>query len=92
MSAATIRARSARAEGFTPDQRAKFAAWMDRIYAGFVSRVAEGRKLPPERVREIAKGRVWTGVQAKQLGLVDELGGFYEAVDKAKAWPGSRAR
>ncbi|WP_426013701.1 signal peptide peptidase SppA [Caulobacter sp. DWR2-3-1b2] len=72
-------------QGFTPDQRAKFAGWMDRIYAGFVARVAEGRKLPPERVREIAKGRVWTGVQAQQLGLVDELGGFYEAVDKAKS-------
>jgi protease-4 len=71
-------------DGFTPDQRAKFSAWMDRIYAGFVGRVAEGRKLPVERVREIAKGRVWTGVQAKQLGLVDELGGFYEAVEKAK--------
>jgi protease-4 len=70
---------------FTPDQRAKFAAWMDRIYVGFVARVAEGRKLPVERVREIAKGRVWTGVQAKQLGLVDELGGFYEAVEKAKS-------
>ncbi|EJL29222.1 signal peptide peptidase SppA, 67K type [Caulobacter sp. AP07] len=75
-------------EGFTPDQRAKFSAWMDRIYGGFVNRVAEGRKLPPERVREIAKGRVWTGVQAKQLGLVDELGGFYEAVDKAKSLAG----
>ncbi|PZR32209.1 signal peptide peptidase SppA [Caulobacter segnis] len=72
-------------DGFTPEQRAKFAGWMDRIYAGFVTRVAEGRKLPPERVREIAKGRVWTGEQAKQLGLVDELGGFYQAVDKAKA-------
>jgi protease-4 len=75
-------------QGFTPDQRAKFSAWMDRIYAGFVGRVAEGRKLPVERVREIAKGRVWTGVQAKQLGLVDELGGFYEAVDKAKSLAG----
>jgi protease-4 len=73
---------------FTPDQRARFAAWMDRIYAGFVSRVAEGRKLPEARVREIAKGRVWTGVQAKQLGLVDELGGFYEAVEKAKSLAG----
>ncbi|WP_066687258.1 signal peptide peptidase SppA [Caulobacter sp. CCH9-E1] len=72
-------------DGFTPEQRAKFAGWMDRIYAGFVTRVAEGRKLPAARVREIAKGRVWTGEQAKQLGLVDELGGFYQAVDKAKA-------
>jgi protease-4 len=75
-------------EGFTPEQRAKFAGWMDRIYAGFVTRVAEGRKLSPERVREIAKGRVWTGEQALQLGLVDELGGFYQAVDKAKTLAG----
>ena len=72
-------------DGFTPEQRAKFAGWMDRIYAGFITRVAEGRKLPADRVREIAKGRVWTGEQAKQLGLVDELGGFYQAIDKAKA-------
>lgn len=75
-------------EGFSPEQRAKFAGWMDRIYIGFVNRVAEGRKLPPERVREIAKGRVWTGEQALQLGLVDELGGFYQAVDKAKSLAG----
>lgn len=71
-------------EGFTADQRARFSAWMDRIYGAFVSRVAEGRKLPVERVREIAKGRVWTGAQAKDLGLVDQLGGFYDAVEKAK--------
>ena len=61
---------------------------MDRIYDNFVARVAEGRKLPVERVREIAKGHVWTGVQAKDLGLVDQIGGFYDAVDKAKALAG----
>ncbi len=75
-------------DGFTTDQRAKFAAWMDRIYDGFIARVAEGRKLPPERVREIARGRVWTGEQAKELGLVDHLGGYYDAVDRAKALAG----
>lgn len=69
---------------FTPQQRAAFAGWMDRIYANFLTRVAEGRKLPPERVAEIAKGRVWTGAQAKSLGLVDELGGFHQAVEKAR--------
>jgi len=73
---------------FTPSQRAAFAGWMDRIYGNFVARVATGRKLPVERVREIAKGRVWTGEQAKSLGLVDELGGFYQAVDKAKSLAG----
>ena len=69
-------------------QRAAFSGWMDRIYDNFISRVATGRNLPPERVREIAKGRVWTGAQAREIGLVDEVGGFYQAVDKAKALAG----
>lgn len=75
-------------DGFTPKQRAAFSAWMDRIYDGFIARVAEGRKLPPERVRELAKGRVWTGEQAKGLGLVDHIGGYYTAVERAKALSG----
>jgi len=72
----------------SPSQRAQFSAWMDRIYAGFVARVASGRHLSPDRVREIAKGRVWTGAQAKDLGLVDRLGGFYDAVAEAKRLAG----
>lgn len=75
-------------QGFSPQQRAGFAKSIDETYEGFIARVADGRKLPPERVREIAKGRVWTGEQAKALGLVDEIGGFYDAVDKAKALTG----
>ena len=73
---------------FTPAQQQAFAAQIDKVYDGFIARVAEGRHLSPERVREIARGRVWTGAQAKGLGLVDEVGGFYEAVDKAKALAG----
>ena len=72
------------ADGFTPDQRKALSGWMDGIYGAFVQRVAEGRRLPVERVREIAKGRVWTGAQAKALGLVDQLGGFDFAVAEAK--------
>lgn len=75
-------------DAFTPAQEQQFAAQIDKVYDGFIARVAEGRHLPPDRVREIARGRVWTGAQAKQLGLVDEVGGFYEAVDKAKALAG----
>ncbi|MBI5939940.1 MAG: signal peptide peptidase SppA [Caulobacterales bacterium] len=75
---------------FTPTQRVAFAAWMDHIYDGFIARVSEGRKLPADRVREIAKGRVWTGVQARQLHLVDQLGGYYDAIDRAKALGGIR--
>jgi protease-4 len=73
---------------FTPSQTAQISAWMDHIYAGFVQRVAVGRKLSPDRVREIAKGRVWTGEQARRLGLVDGLGGFYDAVREAKRLAG----
>jgi protease-4 len=73
---------------FTPAQRAAFAKAIDQVYDGFIARVAQGRGLSEARVREIAKGRVWTGEQAKGLGLVDQLGGFYDAVDKAKALAG----
>lgn len=71
-------------ETFTPAQRAKVGEYMDRVYGDFLTRVSAGRKMSPEKVREIAKGRVWTGSQAKALGLVDQLGGFYDAVDVAK--------
>ncbi|MGI9168729.1 MAG: S49 family peptidase, partial [Caulobacteraceae bacterium] len=74
----------------TASQRAAFSAWMDGIYQGFVDRVARGRGLSPERVGDIARGRVWTGAQAKALGLVDALGGFYQAVDIARALAGIR--
>jgi len=72
----------------TPTQRAVFSDWLDRIYDGFITRVAQGRRLTPDRVRAIAQGRVWTGAQAKTLGLVDGIGGFYQAVDRARALAG----
>jgi protease-4 len=54
------------------------------IYDRFVAKVAEGRGLTPEAVRKIGRGRVWTGAQAKEIGLVDELGGLSAAIDRAK--------
>ena len=77
---------------FTPAQRAAFSAWMDHIYEGFVARVAGGRKLPVERVAQIAKGRVWTGAQARELGLVDKVGGFQMAVADAARLGGLDAK
>jgi protease IV len=71
-------------EDYTPAEWARFEAWLDRVYADFTSKVAEGRKLPKERVLEIAKGRIWSGEDGKALGLVDELGGFPEALALAK--------
>jgi len=72
------------ATAFDQGQRAAFAASMDRTYEEFVQRVSTGRRLPIARVREIARGRVWTGAQARSLGLVDQLGGLSEAIAKAR--------
>lgn len=56
---------------------------VNQIYDTFLTKVAESRKLPKAKVAEIAQGRVWSGVRAKQLGLVDELGGLKEAIQEA---------
>ncbi len=57
---------------------------MEEVYTVFTGRVATGRKLPIEKVKELAQGRVWTGTKAKELGLVDEIGGLDVAIAKAK--------
>jgi len=75
-------------EDYSPEEWAKFNAWLDRIYQEFTDKVASGRKLPKERVLEIAKGRVWSGEDAKRLGLIDELGSFQHAVAVAKEMSG----
>ncbi len=69
---------------FTPAEWGRFQAWLDRVYLDFTSKVADGRKLPKEKVLEIAKGRIWSGQDAKNLGLVDELGGYDTALKLAK--------
>lgn len=66
------------------DARQKLIDEMTHIYDVFVDRVATGRSLTAERVNEVGRGRVWTGAQAKENGLVDELGGFASAVQAAK--------
>lgn len=69
---------------YTPAELARRDAMLDDIYAFFTREVAAGRRIPVERVHEIAKGRVWTGRQAKELGLVDALGGYTVALDLAR--------
>ena len=69
---------------FTPEERKKIAESMQLVYDQFIERTAAARHMPPEKVDEVAQGRVWTGEQAKQIGLVDEIGGLYKAIDLAK--------
>ncbi len=71
-------------QDFNVSEWNRFQAWLDRVYVDFTSKVAEGRKLPKEKVLEIAKGRIWSGEDAKALGLVDELGGFDTALRLVK--------
>lgn len=77
-------------QGYTPEQRAKLEASLDAIYADFTSKVAEGRKMPLDKVREVAKGRVWSGTDAKERGLIDEFGGFRAALEESKKMAGLR--
>ncbi|MGB0436596.1 MAG: signal peptide peptidase SppA [Mycobacterium sp.] len=69
---------------FTDEQHALVEAEADLFYTDFVQRVAEGRDLSVEEVDGVARGRVWTGADAAERGLVDELGGLRTAIRRAK--------
>ena len=61
---------------YLPQQWQVVQDFLDRVYDDFTAKVAQGRQMPKEKVLDVAKGRIWTGADAKQRGLVDELGGF----------------
>lgn len=71
-------------EGFTDEQRAMVRSWLERGYNRFISLVAEGRSMSLSQVDAVARGRVWSGEDALENGLVDELGGLITAIDKAR--------
>src|SRR6266852_6576140 len=73
---------------FTEEEWALVNNWLDHIYADFTGKVASGRRMPADRVHEVARGRVWTGADALANGLVDELGGLDRAVSLARARAG----
>lgn len=67
----------------TPEELKIIQTSVDRIYNQFITKVADSRKLEKSRVAEIAQGRVWSGTQAKSIGLVDQLGGLEAAIQAA---------
>ncbi|MGE5504683.1 MAG: signal peptide peptidase SppA [Actinomycetota bacterium] len=69
---------------FSPQAWARVNAVLDRIYADFTTKAAEGRHIPPAKMDELARGRIWSGADAKAAGLVDSLGGWREAVASAR--------
>ena len=78
-------------DAFTPAQEAEVKASLKRGYDRFVGIVAEGRHMTYDQVHEIARGHVWSGEDALQRGLVDEIGSFTDAVEKAKELAGIEA-
>lgn len=68
----------------TPEEREIFQSIVDESYAEFVDVISEGRDIPEDRVREIADGRIYSGEQARDLGLVDEFGDLDEAAKLAR--------
>ena len=76
----------------TEEERAIIQTMVDDMYNQFVTIVSEGRKMEPERVRQLADGRIYTGNQAKELGLVDELGNMYDAIDGTASLAGIKGK
>ncbi len=70
--------------GFTSDERAAYRELLSAMHGTFADRVARGRGLTPEQLAGLATGRVWSGAQARAIGLVDELGGPLEALAEAR--------
>jgi protease-4 len=74
--------------GFSDDESERLAATLDAIYVDFVAKVAQGRGRPVAEIENIARGRVWTGSDALDIGLVDELGGLRDAARIARSRAG----
>ena len=72
----------------TPEEEVIMQEMTDQLYDQFIQVVAEGRNLSQDKVRELATGQLYTGVQAKELGLVDEVGGIQTAIDSAASLAG----
>ena len=70
--------------GFAEDERERLAASVDAIYDDFVGKVAAGRGRPVDEIEPLARGRVWSGRDALERGLVDQLGGLHDAVRVAR--------
>lgn len=77
---------------FNDDEWQRIEAWLDRVYDDFTGKAAQDRGLTREQVHEVARGRVWTGADAKEHRLVDELGGLSAAIDVACHRAGLRRR
>jgi protease-4 len=75
-------------EPLKPEHEERIRAWMEQTYSTFKEGVAQGRELTPDRVEEIARGRIWSGTDAVEIGLVDRTGGVDTALALARELAG----
>ena len=68
---------------FSDAERAKYQEFLDGFYQVFITKAAEGRNLTTEQIHQVAQGRVWTGSQALEHKLIDEIGGLNDAIERA---------
>jgi protease-4 len=73
---------------FSESERAIWKRMMEEVYRQFVTKSAAGRKMTPEKLETLAAGRIWTGRQAQQVGLVDQVGTLRDAIAEAKQLAG----
>jgi protease-4 len=73
---------------FSPQAWDRMNTMLDRIYADFTGKAAEGRRLPADRLEAVARGRVWSGADARTIGLVDALGGWSVTLDQVRELAG----
>jgi protease-4 len=73
---------------FNEDELVRLDAWLDEVYADFTEKAADGRDMAVTALEPLARGRVWTGADALERGLVDQLGGFEDAVARATTLAG----
>ncbi len=76
----------------TPAERDYLNGIVQAIYTQFINDVAAARKMDPQKVRELAEGRIYTGNQAKDMGLIDGIGDFYDVVDALKGAAGIKGK
>jgi protease-4 len=74
----------------TADEREIIQGVMDDVHGQFIDAVARGRGMDPTKIRDLADGRIFSGQQAKKLGLVDEMGNFEDAIKTASKLAGIR--
>jgi protease IV len=76
----------------TPEDQAYLQGFIDNIYNQFINDVAQNRKIPLDRMKTLAEGRLYTGEEAKEAGLVDEFGNLPDAIDKAGRLAGIKGK